>query len=282
MSNPLRGLLFACCFVVFLAGPVSAELQWSVLSQQKLAKTPLDMALSQADQRLFVLLEGGEIQVYSAEGALQETFNVGVAATALAVSPDGRRLFLSDAKGRQLRVVEISYVFDLPVGQSPVKGAAGAPVTITIFDDFQCPYCARLAPLLDQILAAYPGQVRLVFKHFPLRMHNFAQLAALASLAAREQGKFWEMHDQLFANFSQLSEQKIRSLAEKIGLNMQRFDQDLKNPALAQEIATDMQLGLQAGVRGTPSVFINGKLLQERSVPGFRLTIDQELARLRR
>jgi protein-disulfide isomerase len=110
-----------------------------------------------------------------------------------------------------------------------------------------------------------------------LSMHKFARQAAIASIAARNQGKFWPLHDQLFANYNQLNDEKIRELAESVGLDMERFDKDIQDPALQQEIATDMQLGTSSGVRGTPAVYVNGAQLGDRSFEGFRRAIDAEL-----
>ena len=103
--------------------------------------------------------------------------------------------------------------------------------------------------------------------------------AALASLAAREQGKFWPMHDKLFANFSQLSEEKIVALAKETGLDLVRFDTDRNAQKLRDEVVRDQGLGQQAGVQGTPTVFVNGKLLRDRSLPGVQAIIDREVAK---
>ncbi len=132
------------------------------------------------------------------------------------------------------------------------------------------PTAQSLVPILDQVVAAYPKQVKVVFKHFPLSMHKFAQNAAIASLAARNQGKFWPLHDLLFENYNKLNDVKIRELAESVGLDMARFDQDMANPALLQEVSNDMQLGAKAGVRGTPAVYINGRQLKDRSIKWFQ------------
>jgi protein-disulfide isomerase len=263
--------------LVLTAGSVCAELERNLVKRHPLGKQPLDVAQSVSDGRLFILLEGGEVQIISADGQAQDRFKVGAGITSLEVSPDGQRLYLGDSKSNELQVVALSYVQNLPIGTSAVKGDANAPVTITVFDDFQCPYCARLVPTLDKVMAAYPKQVKMVFKHFPLSMHKFAQKAAVASIAARNQGKFWPLHDQLFANYSKLNDAKIRELAESVGLDMARFDKDMANPALLQEVNNDMQLGVKAGVRGTPAVYINGRQLKDRSVKGFKQTIDAEL-----
>ena len=268
-------------FIILLgaASPAVAALEWNLRAELPLDGTPLEMALNPEDGRMFVLLEGGRLQVFAADGQLEEQFSVAAGASSMVLSPDGQRLFIGNAAAKTLQVVDISYIFDLPVGNSPIKGEKSAPVTLTVFDDFQCPYCARLVPLLDQLVAAYPGKVRLVFKHFPLRMHKFAEQAAIASLAAREQGKFWEMHDQLFANYNKLNETLINDLARKVGLDMKRFAKDMGNVTLSMEVAADMRLGQEAGVRGTPSLFINGKPAQERNLAALGQLIDRELAK---
>ena len=268
--------------LIFAGSPVYAELQKSLSKRQPLGKAPLDMAQSVSDGRLFVLLEGGVVQVFSVDGQKQESLKVDAGVTSLEVSSDGQRLFLGSAKGKELQIFDLSYVQSLPVNNSAVKGPENAPVTITLFDDFQCPYCARLTPTLDSVLAAYPQQVRIVFKHFPLNMHKFARAAAIASIAARNQGKFWPLHDKLFANYNKLNDSLIRELAEEVGLDMARFDQDIVNPALQQEVALDIQLGTAAGVRGTPAVYINGKQLKDRSFKGFKAAIDEELKKATR
>lgn len=127
------------------------------------------------------------------------------------------------------------------------------------------------------MLEKNPKDVKLVIKHFPLPSHSFAKKAAVAALAAEKQGKFWEMHDKLFANQKQLSDAKVEEIARELGLNMERFDQDLKDPELQTRIDRDLKNGQQANVRGTPTIFLNGKQLNQRNLPGFQQAIDAEL-----
>lgn len=130
------------------------------------------------------------------------------------------------------------------------------------------------------MLEQYPNDVKLVFKNFPLtRIHKFAMDAAVASMAANQQGKFWEFHAGLFKNYNNLNAEKIDELAQAAGLDMEQFKQDRQNPALAAMVQRDLKDGVEAGVRGTPSIFVNGRLLQQRSLPGFKQTIDEELAK---
>jgi len=129
------------------------------------------------------------------------------------------------------------------------------------------------------VLEQYPNDVKLVFKNFPLtRIHKFAMNAAVASLAANQQGKFWEFHKELFKNYNRLSDEVIDEIAQSVGLDMEQFKQDIQNPALFAMVQRDLKDGVEAGVRGTPTIFVNGRLLQQRSLPGFQEIIDQELA----
>lgn len=130
------------------------------------------------------------------------------------------------------------------------------------------------------MLEQYPNDVKLVFKNFPLtRIHKFAMDAAVASMAANQQGKFWEFHSGLFKNYNNLNAEKIDELAQAAGLDMEQFKQDRQNPALAAMVQRDLKDGVAAGVRGTPSIFVNGRMLQQRSLPGFKQIIDEELAK---
>jgi len=266
-------LLFVLAWVV----PARAELRVEGTKSARLPKAALDMAVTMDGTRLFVLMKGGEVQVLTPAGELLGRLSVTADAERLAVSPEGDLLYVS--AGTELRVVEVADQHELPVLNSPVKGAANAAVTFTVFSDFQCPYCSRVVAFLDEILAKNPAHTRIVFKQFPLRMHNLALPAALASLAARDQGKFWPLHDLLFANYNQLSEEKIRSLAQQAGLDLARFDRERNSQKLRDEVQRDMELGQQAGVQGTPTVFLNGKLLRERTPAGVQALIDREVAR---
>jgi len=121
--------------------------------------------------------------------------------------------------------------------------------------------------------------MKLVFKNFPLRNHKFAWPAAIAALAANKQGKFWELHDQLYENYNRLSDQKIREIAQQVGLDMEKFDKDMKDPELKALVERDFQEGAGAGVRGIPTIFVNGRQLKNRSFQGFQAAIEKELAR---
>jgi protein-disulfide isomerase len=127
------------------------------------------------------------------------------------------------------------------------------------------------------VLEKYPNDVKLVVKHFPLSMHNYARNAAIAALAAGKQRKFWEIHEKLFANQKDLSDAKVEAIAGELGLDMEQFHRDLKDPAISSLIDRDMNNGRQANVQGTPTIFVSGKLLNQRSLQGFQQAIEAEL-----
>lgn len=122
-----------------------------------------------------------------------------------------------------------------------------------------------------------PGKVKLVFKNFPLRRHQYARKAAMAALAAGKQGKFWEFHDRLFENYSRLSDQKIKDIAKDLGFDTKKFEKEMKDPGIFSQIQRDMLDGNQAGIKGTPTVFINGRLLRRWSPQAFQALINKEL-----
>ena len=132
-------------------------------------------------------------------------------------------------------------------------------------------------PVLEQVLEKYPKDVKLVFKNLPLKNHRFAQQSAAAALAADRQGKFWEFHDELFANYSRLNDEKIREIAVSVGLDMTLYENSLKDPEIQAAIARDVKDAVAAGVRGTPTIFINGKQLRDRSMAGFQEAVEREL-----
>jgi protein-disulfide isomerase len=135
-------------------------------------------------------------------------------------------------------------------------------------------------PLLDQVIDKYPKEVRIVFKNFPLRNHALARPAAVAALAAGEQGRFWEYHDKIFENYSSLDNESFEEFARGLGLDVAAFNAARKKPEFTATINREVKEGGRVGVRGTPTIFINGKRLNQRSLGGFSSMIERELQRL--
>jgi len=173
--------------------------------------------------------------------------------------------------------IDWNKVYKIPIGSSYIRGKKDAKVTIVEFSDFQCPYCARLQPTLKKVLKTFPNDVKLVYKDFPLSFHKYAKMAARAARAAGEQDKFWEMHDLIFESFSTLSEEKFKEFAKKLNLDMDKFLKDFKSDKYDKLIQADINLGRSVGVTGTPTLFINGKRVRNRSFEALKTTIEEYL-----
>lgn len=162
----------------------------------------------------------------------------------------------------------------------PVRGPKDAPIEIVEFSDFQCPFCARATPTLQQVIDVYGSRVKLVFKDFPLPNHPDAPKAAEAAHCAGAQGKYWEMHDRLFANQQALKVDDLRRHAVALGLDATTFNACLDAGTFAASIAADMAAGQKLGVNSTPSIYINGRLvLGAQPIEVFKAIIDEELER---
>jgi protein-disulfide isomerase len=132
------------------------------------------------------------------------------------------------------------------------------------------------------LLEKYPLQMKLVFKNYPLTRHTFAKKAAVAALAARKQGKFWEYHDLLFQNGDSLSDQKFLQIARELGLDLERFEKDINDLKIVARINQDIRLGAYMGVRGTPTVFINGSLSKARTLEALEAAVENALEEARK
>ena len=137
-------------------------------------------------------------------------------------------------------------------------------------------------PLFEQVLDKYPDTVKVVFKHYPLAFHKQALPAALASMAAGEQGKFWEYHDELFLHQNSLSSDKYLEIAQNMGLDLKMFSLDMMRPSIRKKVEQDISDAQKAGVTGTPTLFVNGRKVKKRNFDAMGKLIDNELAKLQK
>ncbi|HTA18446.1 MAG TPA: thioredoxin domain-containing protein [Polyangia bacterium] len=171
-------------------------------------------------------------------------------------------------------------VYKIEPGKSESKGAKNPALQVVIFSDFQCPFCGRVEPTLKQMEKEYAGKVRFTWKNYPLPFHNNAMPAAEAAMAAGAQGKFWEMHDKLFANQTALDRPSLEKYAQELGLNMGKFKADLDANKYKDVIEAEQKEGTAVGVTGTPAVFINGrKIAGAYPWDMFKKIADEELAK---
>jgi protein-disulfide isomerase len=186
------------------------------------------------------------------------------------------------ASGPRIEMVLDAPRYDVEIApDDPALGRADAPVTLIEFSDFQCPFCLRVMPTLKRLREAYGDRVRIVWKDFPLTsIHPQAFRAAEAGQCAREQGKFWEYHDRLFANQQALEPEFLKKYAAEVGLDTTTFNSCLDTAKYAERVQAQMGIGNALGVSSTPAVFINGRLVSgAHPYETFTAVIDEELAR---
>ena len=182
----------------------------------------------------------------------------------------GERLQQRLNRERKVEVLLRPYRVPLNNTGAPTLGRADAPVTLTIFSDFQCPYCGQFFPVLKQLERSFGDTLQVIYRQFPLpNLHPNAQKAAEASLCANEQGKFWEMHDLMFQEQDRLSVKELKEKAGRLGMDQGKFDACLDNGRYVEQIQEDQKEGNRVGVNGTPAVFINGVPL-----PGGAVSLD--------
>jgi protein-disulfide isomerase len=150
-------------------------------------------------------------------------------------------------------------VHKVDIGDSPTKGPAAAPITVVEWADFECPHCRRVAPILEKLVDDYPGKVRFIFKVFPLPGHPHGDSTARAVIAAKNQGKFWEMHHALFEHQDALEPRDVEKYAKDAGLDLKKFKADIEAEATVDCIIRERKQAESLGSHGTPTVFINGR-----------------------
>ncbi len=174
-------------------------------------------------------------------------------------------------------------VWKIPVGNSPIKGPKGAPITIIEFSDFECPFCSRVEPALNKVFETYKDKVRLVWKHEPLPFHKKARPAAYLSMEARTQKGdegFWKAHDKLFENQKDLSDENLTKIAGELGLNMDKYKASIKEEKYDEAIETDQESAEAFKANGTPHFFINGRRISgAQPFENFQKIIDEEMKR---
>ena len=256
---------------------VSGDLNWTVQANWSLPAKPLDLVHSLDNKKVFILTADSKVHIFAADGRKLGEMPVEADTVAIDIAPRGEMLYLINGRTNSFTAMDIGFSQQIDITGAPVRGKADAPVTLVVFSDFECPWCAKLEPLLAQLLAANADTVRVVFKHLPLPMHPQAELAALAAIAAQRQGKFWEMHDALFA-VQQWTPAAVTETATRIKLDMTRFQADLNSQETRMQLAKDKADAQAAEVAATPSVFVNGRPVRERSLPALQAMVNEALA----
>lgn len=276
-------LAMAMIAILILTAPFAvAEVKWRIDKTLTLEQEPVDTAASANGKWMFVLTRAGAIQIYKADGTLRDTITVGTHVDGIRTGAEENILYLQSRGKKTVETLFLDFIHEFDLTGSPFKGPADAPVTIVEFSDFQCAYCSRLVGLLDQVLEKNPDTVKLVFKHFPLSNHKFAVKAAIASMVANGEGKFWPYHDELFKNYNRINDEKITEITQQLNFDPKTFEEKTKNPTLLNQVKKDYKQGVDAGVRGTPTVYINGEIVRDRSLTGIQAMIDAALKKAKK
>jgi len=255
----------------------NGSLNWTAEMSWSLPARPLDVAQSLDNKRVFILGDDARIYIFDPNGRQLGVMPVTPDINAIDISARGDLLFVTSQKDKTYSALSISFNQKIDITGAPVRGKIDAPVTLVLFSDFECPWCGRLEPALDQLLTQNKDKLRIVFKHMPLSMHEYAESAALAAIAAQRQGKFWEMHDALF-QVKNWNENVVEETAKKIGLNMDKFHADLESPETQTQLAKDARDAQEADISATPSLFINTKPVRDRSLAGLQKMVDEAFA----
>lgn len=270
-------MLLVALTMVSPALPAVADVNSNVLNTIKLSNVPLDIEVALNGQRIYILDDKGALLIYGSDGVLMESLKVDKDVTQIKVGARDDVLYLLNPTNKTAQILDLTFTYKINTKGAPMKGPKKAPVTIAVFSDFQCPYCARIGGIIDAVLKEFPDKVNTVFKFFPLRSHRYAKEAAKASVAAMAQGKFWEYHDLIFKDFRSLNEQKLEAFAEELKLDMKAFKKTWKAPETETIVNNDAQEGIKVGVQGTPSVFVNGELVRPANFEGIKAAVEKAL-----
>lgn len=255
----------------------AGDLNWTVVASWTMPTRPVDIAQSLDNKKVFILGADAKVYIFSPDGRQLGALPVDPNVTAIDIAARGEMLFLINNKSNTYTAIDISFNQKIDITGAPIRGRADAPITLVLFSDFECPWCGKLEPVLAELLAQNQDKLRIVFKHLPLPMHPQAEPAALAAIAAQRQGKFWEMHDALFQNTTWTAT-TVEETAQRVGLNMEQFRADLNTPQTQAQLAKDKGDAQAAEVNSTPTMFINGRPVRDRSLPNLQKMVAEALA----
>ena len=273
----MKPLFILCIVSLTIQSANAADLLLGTPQTRDLPCMPRDTAIAN-DGTTYLLCDDQLVVIPGRTDADIATTPLPGAYTSISVTPDGGTLLLGGPGQQQTTLIDLHWRVDLPIDGSPLLGNADAPITVTAFLDIQCPYCSRVFPTLQQLLQKNPGRVRLVIKHFPLRMHKFARHASRAALAAAHQDAYLPYLESLFTNYRTLTDQAVQRFAEQAELDLERFNRDRSDQSTAAQVQRDLALGKQAGVRGVPAIFVNGIKAPKRSLSALSRMIAQAAA----
>jgi protein-disulfide isomerase len=296
----MRSIVLGTVILGLLAGVSAAEQPAATVGGQPISRSDLDThikaKLTEIENERYEALHDGleeliTVELYKQEAkargvtveALQQEITAKIAAPTDAeiqkVYDENEQEFVDNLRKKYTTVVNLQPPrVEVGTGGRPERGPKNAPITIIEFSDYECPFCKRAEQSVQQVLSAYGDKLRFVYRDFPLEIHAHARPASEAAHCAQAQGKFWEYHAKLLAS-SDLSDEKLKSLADEVGLDRAKFDECVVKQQFKADVDKDAAAGAEVGVTGTPAFFINGRMLSgAQSFEKFKEVIDEELA----
>ena len=254
-----------------------ADVDWRLLKDINLNDRPIDVVATLDGSYIFILASKAVLVYARSEDKIVNRIPIDKTFDKLSYSGAKNELILTSTTSKAIRIIKIYPIYLINTNGLPFLGPSKAPVTIVVFDDYQCSACAVLDQILKDVLQIYPEEVKLVVKHYPNSNHPIATKAAVAAQAAHAQDKFWEYHRALFENQTLLDNATIEAIARKLALDMTKFKQDLRSQDIKAMVDRDLKEGRQLGINATPTVFINGKYLERISLDDINASIAAEL-----
>jgi protein-disulfide isomerase len=279
-----KSTVVALCLIIplLLASVCNAAVYHTVKKRLTLDSTPIDIKMSAEGRWLYVLTKTGEFRVYSYQGAFIGKFDVDKSFDQIEPGGTDEEVYLKSSKKKMIQVIDVTLQHAIQIDNSPFKGRPDAPVTIIEYTDFECPYCARLQSMFDELLRKYPNEIKIVYKSYPLSSHRNSAKAARIAMAAHAEGKFWPVHNRIFENYRRLNDNLLNQIRSEFGFDTPKFEAVMNSAEVTAKIQSDINQGKNIGVKGTPTVFINGRQLRNKSFEGFKQAIDQALAVIRK
>ena len=273
----LRNLILAIVLIaISIPSVILAAFEHESIFKADMDSPILDVTTNPAGDLIFVLTPGAVLIYSDSDKVILDRIPLDNQYDRIIYQNDDR-LVVTSTDPALINIISFNRIYDIDLSGREVRGSKEAKVTLAVFDDYQWPYCARLERYVQQLLDQFPEDLNYVVKHFPLPNHKFAYKGAMAALAAAKQGKFWEFHSQLLENYKQLNDEKITEIAGTVGLNIEQFNIDLESGDSRKLIQEDIQNGKEIGVRGTPSVFLNGKRIDNKDLGKLTDLIKREL-----
>lgn len=274
-------ICFGLSTTALLTNAFADNIEWKMIKEVSLDQPPIDVVTS-FDGAYAFILTSKQIVVYSRkEDKIVNRIPVDKAYDRISFSKVSNEFILTSKNSKSLSFYKITPIYNINVDNQPYVGAADAPVTIIIYDNYRCSACKRFNGLISDVLKHYADKVRVVIKFFPNPKDELAKKAAAAAMAAQMQGKFWDFHKALFKNQVDLDDDKILFIANNLALDIEKFKTDMKSQEVVTFIDRNLEEGSKLRIDVTPTVIVNGRYLEHNDYALLIGTIETELKKKR-